>query len=82
MTALRQSSEPQFPSNMANPVRCFAMNLFYNHVSWFFILFRFFDIVKPWPISYLDKHCDGGAGIMIDDIIAGFMALGCMHLIF
>ena len=47
-----------------------------------FALFRFFDIVKPWPISLLDKNCQGGAGIMIDDIVAGFMALGCMHLIF
>ena len=36
-----------------------------------FVLFRFFDIFKPWPISYLDKHCQGGFGIMIDDIVAG-----------
>ncbi|MDO6444308.1 phosphatidylglycerophosphatase A [Colwellia sp. 1_MG-2023] len=47
-----------------------------------FILFRFFDIVKPWPISWLDKHCHGGFGIMIDDIVAGLAALACMHLIF
>ncbi|WP_440875572.1 phosphatidylglycerophosphatase A family protein [Thalassotalea sp. PLHSN55] len=47
-----------------------------------FILFRIFDIFKPWPISFIDKHCHGGFGIMLDDIIAGFMALGCMHLIF
>ena len=47
-----------------------------------FILFRLFDIVKPWPISWLDKHCHGGFGIMIDDIVAGLAALACMHLIF
>ena len=47
-----------------------------------FLLFRFFDILKPWPISYLDKNCQGGFGIMIDDIVAGFAALACMHLIF
>ena len=47
-----------------------------------FMLFRFFDILKPWPISWLDKHCHGGFGIMIDDIVAGLAALGCMHLIF
>ncbi len=47
-----------------------------------FILFRIFDIFKPWPISYIDKHCHGGVGIMLDDIIAGFLALACMHLIF
>lgn len=40
-----------------------------------FILFRFFDIVKPWPIVWLDEHVDGGLGIMMDDIIAGLMAL-------
>lgn len=39
-----------------------------------FILFRFFDIVKPWPISYLDNHVHGGLGIMIDDIVAGLFA--------
>jgi len=47
-----------------------------------FILFRIFDIAKPWPISWLDKHCHGGFGIMIDDVVAGFAALACMHLIF
>jgi phosphatidylglycerophosphatase A len=47
-----------------------------------FILFRLFDIVKPWPISWLDKHCHGGFGIMIDDVVAGLAALACMHLIF
>lgn len=36
-----------------------------------FVLFRFFDIVKPWPISWLDKRVSGGFGIMIDDIVAG-----------
>lgn len=47
-----------------------------------FILFRVFDIFKPWPISWLDKHCHGGFGIMVDDIVAGLAALACMHLIF
>ena len=39
-------------------------------------LFRFFDIVKPWPISWLDKNISGGLGIMIDDIAAGLAAGG------
>lgn len=47
-----------------------------------FLLFRLFDIFKPWPISYIDKHVNGGFGIMFDDVVAGFCALGCMHLIF
>tara|TARA_B100000579_G_scaffold433730_2_gene453078 strand:+ start:287 stop:817 length:531 start_codon:yes stop_codon:yes gene_type:complete len=37
-----------------------------------FVLFRFFDIVKPWPISKLDRECQGGTGIMLDDALAGF----------
>lgn len=40
-----------------------------------FVLFRFFDMVKPWPISWLDKHIHGGFGIMADDILAGVMAM-------
>ncbi|MFT7300393.1 MAG: phosphatidylglycerophosphatase A [Porticoccus sp.] len=36
-----------------------------------FILFRLFDIWKPWPIGWLDKQVDGGVGIMLDDLVAG-----------
>ncbi|MFW2421379.1 MAG: phosphatidylglycerophosphatase A [Porticoccaceae bacterium] len=39
-----------------------------------FVLFRVFDIAKPWPISWCDKRIDGGFGIMLDDIIAGLFA--------
>ena len=39
-----------------------------------FILFRFFDIIKPPPIGWADKKVAGGLGIMLDDIIAGIMA--------
>jgi len=44
-----------------------------------FILFRIFDMLKPWPINWLDKHVHGGFGIMLDDVVAGFMALACLH---
>jgi phosphatidylglycerophosphatase A len=46
-----------------------------------FLLFRLFDILKPWPIGYLDKRVHGGFGIMIDDVIAGIFANACLHLI-
>jgi phosphatidylglycerophosphatase A len=39
-----------------------------------FVLFRLFDILKPWPIGYLDKKVGGGLGIMLDDVIAGVYA--------
>lgn len=40
-----------------------------------FVLFRFFDIVKPWPIRQLDRKVSGGLGIMIDDIVAALFTL-------
>nr|WP_297349684.1 phosphatidylglycerophosphatase A [uncultured Glaciecola sp.] len=44
-----------------------------------FLLFRFFDILKPWPISVLDRRVHGGFGIMIDDIVAGAIACASLH---
>ena len=46
-----------------------------------FILFRVFDILKPWPISWLDKKISGGMGIMLDDLVAGAFALAILHLL-
>lgn len=45
-----------------------------------FVAFRFFDIIKPWPISWLDKHVHGGLGIMLDDLLAGIMAWFILQL--
>lgn len=39
-----------------------------------FILFRLFDILKPWPIGWLDRKVDGGIGVMVDDLVAGTFA--------
>ena len=39
-----------------------------------FITFRAYDIIKPWPINWLDKNIDGALGVMIDDIAAAFLA--------
>lgn len=36
-----------------------------------FILFRFFDIIKPWPVNLVQDKVKGGIGIMLDDIVAG-----------
>lgn len=43
-----------------------------------FVFFRFFDIVKPYPISYIDKHCNNAQGVMLDDIVAGICAGICV----
>jgi phosphatidylglycerophosphatase A len=57
-----------------------AVPLSWQAVLLGFLLFRIFDILKPWPISFLDKHVHGGFGIMIDDIIAAIFAAVLMHL--
>lgn len=46
-----------------------------------FVLFRFFDMVKPWPIGWLDKRVHGGLGIMLDDVVAGVMAGVVLYLV-
>ena len=45
-----------------------------------FLLFRLFDIWKPWPIGLLDKRVSGGLGIMLDDILAGVFAAVVLQL--
>ena len=40
-----------------------------------FVAFRFFDIVKPWPIRDLDHRLGGGLGIMLDDLVAALYAV-------
>ena len=44
-----------------------------------FILFRFFDIVKPWPIKWVDQKVHGGLGIMLDDVLAGIFSGICLY---
>ena len=55
------------------------VTLFLIPVSWTniaagFILFRIFDIIKPFPVGMIDKRIKGGAGIVLDDIMAGVYA--------
>ncbi|UXZ05620.1 phosphatidylglycerophosphatase A family protein [Moraxella nasicaprae] len=57
---------------IANPV----MTIFATILAFLppFALFRFFDIIKPFPIKWVDKNVSGGFGILIDDVLAGIMA--------
>lgn len=45
-----------------------------------FVLFRLFDIWKPWPIRWLDRRVAGGLGIMLDDLAAGALAAACIQI--
>jgi len=51
--------------------------------AWFlaFVLFRLFDIAKPWPIGWFDQRVSGGLGIMIDDALAAAFAILTLVLI-
>ena len=63
----------------------FLLTMYWVPFSWLnvllgFVLFRFFDIVKPWPINKIDRELQGGLGIMVDDLVAGLMAALCLYL--
>ena len=47
-----------------------------------FLLFRLFDIWKPWPIRWLDRRVRGGFGIMVDDLLAGIYAAVLLQIAF
>lgn len=60
--------------------------LFFIPVSWTgiiagFVLFRLFDILKPFPIGLVDRRIRGGTGIVLDDIVAGIYANICLRII-
>ena len=61
-------------------VTMLAVPLSWKTVTAGFLLFRLFDIWKPWPIGWLDKKVSGGLGIMLDDIVAGVFAAAVLHL--
>ena len=45
------------------------------------VLFRVFDIVKPWPVIIADARLEGGLGVMFDDVLAGLYAMACLQLL-
>lgn len=64
----------------------FMLVLFFTPPGWYwsllaFLLFRFFDIVKPPPIRYFDSNWHGGLGVMFDDLLAAGYALLCLALV-
>jgi len=67
-------------------VVAFVLVLFFTPPGWqwsllAFVLFRFFDIVKPPPVRYFDSNWHGGLGVMFDDLLAAGYALLCLALI-
>ncbi|TNF37070.1 MAG: phosphatidylglycerophosphatase A, partial [Gammaproteobacteria bacterium] len=73
------------PAIVVDEIAGFLITMIAVPFTWYwlltgFVLFRLFDILKPWPISWLDQHVHGGTGIMLDDILAGLAALGLLHI--
>ncbi len=63
----------------------FLLVLYFTPSGWIwqitaFLLFRIFDIIKPQPIRYYDKHLKNGFGVMFDDLIAAFFTLLCLSV--
>jgi len=40
-----------------------------------FLSFRFFDVLKPWPVGWVDRTIGGGVGVMVDDLVAAVMGV-------
>lgn len=55
-----------------------AVPLSVGSVAAGFLLFRLFDVWKPWPIAWFDRRVHGGFGIMLDDAVAGLFAWVCL----
>lgn len=71
------------PGMVWDEIVAFMLVLYFipDHWSWSiaaFILFRFFDILKPPPIKYFEKKFRGGLGVMFDDLLAAFYTLLCL----
>ena len=74
------------PEVVIDEVTGFLLTLFLLPLSWFtlclgFVLFRFFDIAKPFPIRRLEKRLAGGIGIVLDDLLAGVYANLSLRLV-
>ena len=46
-----------------------------------FLLFRAFDIIKPWPVRFVDRKCPGGLGVVLDDVAAGLYSLAVLYIL-
>jgi phosphatidylglycerophosphatase A len=74
------------PEVVIDEVAGLFLTVFLMPLSWLniilgFLLFRVFDIFKPFPIGFIDRNVKGGLGIVLDDILAGIYANICLRLI-
>jgi len=84
--AARQLGAHDHPSIVWDEIAGYLITMIAAPIGWIwvvtgFALFRFFDIVKPWPIRLIDQRIKGGIGIMFDDVLAGIYALVILQVL-
>ncbi len=84
--AAKQLGEHDFGGIVWDEVAGYLVTMWFVPFSWYavllgFILFRIFDILKPWPIKWIDQKVVGGFGIMLDDVLAGLFSAGILYYI-
>lgn len=83
----RQMGENDHPSIVWDEIVGFLITMIAAPTGWLwiaigFVLFRLFDIWKPWPIRLIDQRVKGGAGIMLDDVLAAGYALVILQVLY
>jgi len=78
--------ESDFGGIVWDEIVAFVLVLFFTPPGWewsllAFVLFRFFDVIKPQPIRYFEVKLKGGQGVMFDDLLAAGYALLCLAVI-
>lgn len=82
----RQTHTHDHPGMCIDEFAGFFVTMLYAPSGWLwvatgFVLFRLFDILKPWPISYVDKNIHGGFGMVLDDVLAGLLSCAIIQII-
>lgn len=82
--ATRIHGESDCQKIVIDEIAGYATTMFLAPATWpyalaGFVLFRIFDILKPWPASYFDRHSHSGFGVVMDDVAAGAYACGALH---
>ncbi len=74
------------PGIVIDEIVGYLATMLFVPVTWYwmifgFLLFRLFDIWKPWPIKKVDRQLHGGVGIMLDDLLAAIYSLLSLHIV-
>jgi phosphatidylglycerophosphatase A len=85
-SAANKLGEHDFGGIVWDEIAGFLITMSLVSFSWIaviegFILFRIFDIFKPWPIKWVDQKVAGGFGIMLDDVLAGVAAAIILYFV-